>query len=1024
LNTSLEQRIIRRGLRGLLYIALAGLFLVNAASGLDPRKSMSQYIHDRWGTDRGFPGGAIYAISQSADGFLWIGTERGLVRFDGFDFTLIQRPIPGSPPTGPVRGLVSDAEGNLWIRQDGPQLLLYREGRFEDAFARFNLDESTITAMSPDDIGGGLLLSGIGGRTLHYINGKFEGIANAEEAPGTVLSMAETRDGRIWMGTRDDGLFRINQAHISKISRELTDTKINTLLAADGGGLWVGTDSGLIFLDSTGLAKPVLPSSIKQVQVFAMIRDRETNLWVGTDHGLIRITAAGAVSLGGLADQTLGNDVTAICEDREGGIWFGGPRGLERLRDGMFTTYSTAEGLPSENEGPVYVDSEGRTWFAPHSGGLYWFKNGHVGQVGIAGLDHDVVYSISGGEGDIWVGRQRGGITLLTNGGGSFVARTYTQTDGLSQNSVYSVHRNHDGIVWAGTVSGGLSRLKDGVFTNFFAGDGPVSNSVNSIAEGFDGKMWFATPSGLESFADGHWTNLGVREGLPSSDVRTIFEDSKHALWIATASGLAVLSNGKLDVPQNLPDSLREQILGIAEDESGYLWVATSDHVLQVNRGRLLAGSPDATDIRSYGMIDGLQDVEPVRRDRSVVADSTGRIWVSLKHGLAVANPQLSVRDALPVMVRIESVSAGSSPVSLQMSPRIAAGSQSITFNYVGTSLSLPGQVRFRYKLDGSDRIWSGIVALRQVVYTHLGPGSYRFRVVASNNGELWNGPETTFPFVIETAFWQTWWFQILCLSACILVVMAIYRLRMYQLTQQLNVLFQERLAERTRIAQELHDTLLQGVLSVSLQLDLAEDQLPDGSPTRPLLQRILQLMRQVTEEGRSALSGLRQTDEDHLNLEMAFSHMRQEFSFEKISYRILVNGPTRPLRPVIRDEVYRIGREALVNAFTHAKANTVEVEVDYTNRHLRVLLRDDGCGIDPEVLHLGREGHWGLMGMRERAERIGASLKLRSGIGVGTEVELVVPSAIAYEDQTNGSISRWLPWLRREKPRWRPGNK
>ena len=161
---------------------------MNAASGLDPRKSMSQYIHDRWGTDRGFPGGAIYAISQSADGFLWIGTERGLVRFDGFDFTLIQRPIPGSPPTGPVRGLVSDAEGNLWIRQDGPQLLLYREGRFEDAFARFNLDESTITAMSPDDIGGGLLLSGIGGRTLHYINGKFEGIANAEEAPGTVLS--------------------------------------------------------------------------------------------------------------------------------------------------------------------------------------------------------------------------------------------------------------------------------------------------------------------------------------------------------------------------------------------------------------------------------------------------------------------------------------------------------------------------------------------------------------------------------------------------------------------------------------------------------------------------------------------------------------------------------------------------------------------------------------------------------------------------------------------------------------------
>jgi signal transduction histidine kinase len=356
-------------------------------------------------------------------------------------------------------------------------------------------------------------------------------------------------------------------------------------------------------------------------------------------------------------------------------------------------------------------------------------------------------------------------------------------------------------------------------------------------------------------------------------------------------------------------------------------------------------------------------------------------------------------------------------PLGLQSPLKVPAGSQSITFNYVGTSLSVPDRVRFRYKLDGSDHDWSDIVALRQVVYSHLGPGSYRFRVVASNGGELWNGPETIFPFSIEPTFWQTWWFRLLCLSACALAVMAIYRLRMYQLTQQLNVLFQERLAERTRIAQDLHGTLLQGVLSASLQLDVAEDQLPENSPTKPLLRRILQLMRQVTEEGRSALHGLRITDEDQRNLEVAFSRMRQEFSVdEKIGYRIIVRGDTRPLRPMIRDDMYRIGREALVNAFLHAKANTVEVEVEYASRYLRVLVRDDGCGIDPEVLHLGREGHWGLVGMRERSERIGGHLKLRSGTGVGTEVELTVPGAIAFENQTNGSKSWWRPRPRREK--------
>jgi ligand-binding sensor domain-containing protein/signal transduction histidine kinase len=1014
LNTSHEQRIIWRGLRGFLCVAFAALILANPACALDPNKAMSQYIHDRWGTDKGFPGGAIYAISQSADGFLWIGTERGLVRFDGFDFTLVRQPIPGSPPIGPVRGLVSDAAGNLWIRPDGPQLLLYRDGHFEDAFARFNLDESIITVMSAD-VEGGLLLSGIGSRALRYRKGKFESIANAQEAPGTVLSMAETRDGKIWMGTRDDGLFRVNQGHISKMSTELADAKINMLLASDGGGLWIGTDNGLVFLDVSGSVKPVLPSSLKQVQILSMIRDRETSLWIGTDRGLIRITAPGEISLG-LVDQAMGNGVTAICEDSDRDIWFGGPRGLERLRDGIFTTYSNTEGLPSENNGPIYVDPERRAWFAPRTGGLYWLKGGRVGRVSVAGLDQDIVYSISGGKGEVWIGRQRGGLTLLTSAGDSFVARSYTQTDGLAQNSVYSVHRNQDGTVWAGTVSGGLSRLKDGVFTNYSAGEGPISNTVNSIVEGFDGKMWFATPSGLECFANGHWTNLSAQSGLPSSDVGTIFEDSKHALWIATASGLAILSNGKIDV-QNLPDSLREQILGLAEDGEGYLWFATSDHVLRINRDSFLAGSLDAIDIQSYGMTDGLQDAEPVRRDRSIIADSVGRIWVSLKRGLAVADPQIFVRNALPVMVRIESVSASGSPVSLQNSPIIAAGSQNITFNYVGTSLSVPGQVRFRYKLDGSDRFWSTIVALRQVVYTRLGPGSYRFRVVASNGGELWNGPETTFSFSIKPAFWQTWWFRLLCLSACILAIMALYRLRMYQLTQRLNVLFQERLAERTRIAQDLHDTLLQGVLSASLQLDLAEDQLPDGSPTRPLIRRILQLMRQVTEEGRSALHGLRTTDEDHRNLEVAFSRMRQEFSVnEKIGYRIIVRGDTRSLHPMIRDDMYRIGREALVNAFLHANANTVEVEVEYASKYLRVLVRDDGRGIGPEVLHLGREGHWGLMGMRERSERIGANLKLRSGIGVGTEIELTVPGAIAFENQTNGSISRWLPWLRREK--------
>ena len=1002
-------------LGGWLLAGIAGICLVNAACALDSTKAMSQYIHEKWGAERGYLGGSVYAICQSDDGYLWIGTDRGLVRFDGFNFKLIQRPLPDKPAIGPVRGLVSDADGDLWIRLDGPHLLVYRDGRFEDAFARFDLQDIAFTAMSLDGEGG-LLLSGLGHPTLRYRRGRFETVANAEEVSGTVMSIAETRDGRIWMGTRDDGLFRLDQGHVSEVSKELADSKVNALLPAVNGGLWIGTDAGIKFWEGNGLVNIGLPSSINQLQILAMSKDQDANVWVGTDHGLIRITPQGAVSLD-LVNPSPGDEITAVGEDRDGDLWFGGSRGIERLREGIFTTYSTAQGLPSDNNGPVYVDSEGRTWFAPLSGGLYWLKGGRVGHISLAGLDDDVVYSISGGDGEVWVGRQRGGLTVLTGSGDSFAARSYTQANGLVQNSVYSVHRNRDGAVWAATVSGGVSRLKNGIFTNYSVANGLASNSVNSVVEGFDGTMWFATPSGLDAFANGRWRNRSAIDSLPSSDVRSIFEDSKHVLWAATSGGLAFLAAGHVEAPHNLPESLREQIVGIAEDKRGSLWIATSDHLLQVDRDRLLKGSLEDSDVQSYGIADGLQGVEGVRRDRSIVADSLGRIWVSLNRGLAMSDPKVTPGSSAPVMVRIQSISAGEAQVNLKNSPKIAAGSQSIVFNFAGTSLSDPERIRFRYKLDGSDQGWSDIVASRQVIYSHLGPGSYTFRIVASNREGLWNGPETAVPFVIEPAFWQTWWFRASCLSVILLVIVALYRLRMYQMTRQLNLRFHERLAERTRIAQQLHDTLLQGVLSASMQLDVAEEQVPDDSPAKPLLKRVLQLMGQVNEEGRNALRGLRTAEDDHRNLEVAFSRMRREFAVdEKTGYRIIANGASCPLRPSIRDDVYRIGREAIVNAFLHAQAKTIEVEVEYASRYLRILVRDDGRGINPQVLQAGREGHWGLAGMRERSESIGARLRLRSRIDAGTEVELTVPAGIAFAGHSPRQRSHWLAWLSREK--------
>src|SRR6266849_8244461 len=319
--------------------------------------------------------------------------------------------------------------------------------------------------------------------------------------------------------------------------------------------------------------------------------------------------------------------------------------------------------------------------------------------------------------------------------------------------------------------------------------------------------------------------------------------------------------------------------------------------------------------------------------------------------------------------------------------------------------------------LDSFDRTWSEPVATREAVYTNLGPGSYRFRLIASNGDGEWNGPEAVVAVTVAPAFWQTWWFR----SACILVVgsgiLLLYRFRLRRLTHQMNVRFEERLAERTRIAQELHDTLLQGFLSASMQLHVADDQLAADSPAKPLVNRVLTLMGRVIDEGRNAVRGLRSSTRGSHDLEGAFSSIQEEIANQQeVGFRVIVEGASRPLRPAIRDEVYVIGREALVNAFHHSRASDIEVELEYAASHLRVLVRDNGCGIDPETVRSGRDGHWGLSGMRERAERIGARFRVLSSASAGTEVEMSIPGNIAYELTSSNHRGGWFSKLHASK--------
>jgi signal transduction histidine kinase len=664
--------------------------------------------------------------------------------------------------------------------------------------------------------------------------------------------------------------------------------------------------------------------------------------------------------------------------------------------------------------GPLHVDSGGRTWIAPIQGGLRWLKEGKSGVVTADGIANDVVYSIAGtGKDDVWVGRQQGGLTHLRYSGDSFTAKTYTQADRLAQNSVYAVHRSRNGTVWSGTLISGVSELKNGHFTNYTTRDGLAANTISSIAEGPDGTMWFGTPKGVSAMSQKGWRTYTGNDGLPSEDVNCLLQDSTRILWIGTAEGLAYLSGEHVYVPRGAPESLHAPIFGIEADKNGWLWIATSDHVLRVPRDKLLSGVVKAVDVREYDQADGLESTEGVKRSRSVVSDSAGRIWFSLSRGLSVVNPSQINDNSVPALPHIEAITADNNPANLAASIRIPPSPRRITFEYTGLSLVVPGRIRFRYFLEGFDSSWSQPVAAREAVYTNLGPGSYRFRLVASNSEGLWNGPETAIALNVAPAYYQTYWFRLSSIAAFLGMLAAAYQLRLRQLSREFNLRLEERVNERTRIARELHDTLLQSFQGVLLRFQTVSNLLSWGEPKQKLDEAIDQAAQAITE-GRDAVQGLRSSTAVTNDLASAICALSDELGCGDTNpncaeFDVEVEGAPRNLHPILRDEVYRIAGEAVRNAFKHAQAERVEVEIRYDERQLRVRVRDDGKGIDPKLLKVeGRAGHFGLRGMRERAKLMGGKLAVWSELNAGTEVELRIPASRAYETST-GRRRSWL---------------
>jgi signal transduction histidine kinase/ligand-binding sensor domain-containing protein len=970
---------------------------------------MPSRSHTIWDRSSGFPAGHIYSIAQTEDGYLWMGTGEGLLRYDGLSFAFIRRAPSNDQTNGLMPRVLTDSKGQLWVADDYTRLFRYKAGLLQGPVPDNSRHVFEPSAMCRS-MDGWLLFVSLSQGVVEYQHGERRVLLRPGALPAAPTAIAQTSDGIVWIGTAEQGLFQFNPGKGDASLLPVPGRRNNRIdcLLSIATILLAGTREGLFSAYGSHALRGASPALAHQ-QILALAGGLNGHIWIGTQAHVFEANAKDLDAEGSLRslDQLVihANDiVTALFEDREGDLWIGEPETIERYQGNAFITYRSSSGLPCSDCGAIYADSRQGVWFAPRDGGLFRISQGKVQSIDVAGLKDDIVYSIAGAADEVWVARRSGGVTRLTLEGNSVRASTPWPQGESIRDAVYSLYREPDGTVWAGTLHQGLSRLRDGTWHSFTTKDGLPSDGILAITGNGSGEVFAGTADGLAEFTNHHWISFHTHDRLPPGAVESLLLDAQGTLWIGTARGLAYLRAGALHVPLGTPAALYGEILAIAE-KGDWLWVTTPDRVLRVRRSALLKQAFTAGDCREFSSADGLPSALGIKRSPSVVADDRGNLWFSLKQGISLLPASAFANPAFPVTMRIDRMLLDNTAIATVDPVRIPSGPHRLTFQYVAIDVSNPERVRYRYRLADFDPSWSEPTSLREVDFTNTAPGPYEFQVAAINADGVWNEAAASMKFFVLPAFYQTNGFRVLCVFAFLMLLWAMYQLRLQQLHRQFDIALDARVGERTRIARELHDTLLQNFHGLMFQFQAASN-LMGRKPeeAKRTLDDAINETKRALAQSRDAIQGLRSGPIAEGNLAELLKDASRELANSNADghppiFHLLEEGERRPLSSSAGDEISRIMMELMRNAYQHAHAERIEAEIRYQDSTFRLRFRDDGRGIDPMVLKEGGKlGHWGLRGMQERADRIGAHLDFWSEPGKGTEVQLLVPASIAYE--------------------------
>lgn len=1011
---------------------------------------LTQYAHTAW-TDSDELRGRIDSIVQTRDGYLWLGTDHGLVRFDGVRFSASGPGVGPSLTSNHILSLLAGRDGTLWIGTlqglaswAQGKLVQYPEIAEFPVLALLEDQAGTVWAGGAAGLctvkGGIIQCSQIDGGSINNAN-YFHGNRGSD-----VYSLYEDGDRHLWVGSAS-GLWQWTPSPPQRYDSQPIRTQQGLAQADHGTGLITsaGLDHGL--LQQTvqgGMGRYVVPGEPGPVRATCLLRDRHGALWIGTadGHGLLYIRDGRSVRFS--QDNGLsGNVIHALFEDREGTVWVGTTNGLDRFRERAVYTLSSKQGLIPP-VGAVLSGRDGSLWIGAVSGLYNWsqgrmtvyravarpllpqpiaFAANEATEIVVPQLPvNEIECLFEDSRGRIWVGTHYGAAWFEK---GSFIRVT-----GLPNESAVAIVADPQEGVWFSYPAAGLFHVIEDRVTETvpwpWAERQPARQLTAVAAEGTTGALWLGFLDGqIAYFKDGQVKSaFGRGDGLGAGTVWNLHVDHEGTLWAATNSGLSRVRDGRGTTLTTKNGLTCNPIDWVTEAEDASLWAHADCGLLRLERSELSAWVSDSR--RSihptvFDRNDGVSSRNLINRFNSVVTQAAdGQLSFVRSDGISFINVLKPRINPVPPPVHIEQISADGKTYSPTPGFRLPPQVRDLSIYYTALSLVAPEKVRFRFKLEGQDSDWREVVNVRDVQYSNLAPSNYHFRVIAANNNGVWNQEGASLDFSIAPAYWQTNWFRVVCAVACVTLLWTLFRIRLRHVTREFERGLDSRVAERTRIARELHDTLLQSFNGLLLRFQTVLDLLPArAADAKQILGGAIDQANKAITEGREAVEGLRSSTQESNDLLLEVRSLGEEFAADKAeahsaAFRADLKGAPRPLRPIIRDEISRIASEALRNAFHHSRGTQIEAELHYDEREFWLRIRDNGVGIDMKALiDGGQPGHYGLRGMQERAQLIGGKLTVRSALETGTEVELRVPSLRAYaparSPRTMRALSRWL---------------